>query len=158
MSTIDSYIIEHEADFLKYFKSKYPFFHLSNVFFRDLHYGVMSFLQQQKQETTYPEAENATEQIAKHLEGKNIFQRIDDRTWLLHYPEFKAIPKKKPVKAAKPAPAKPAAAKPAQASTAKPAAPAAAPDQKKGPAESPNAPEQPKPTAEKKDDASSPAS
>ena len=37
-------IVENQKDFLKYLKSKFPLYHLSNIFFRDFHYGVMNYL------------------------------------------------------------------------------------------------------------------
>lgn len=117
MSAAGSTIIERDKEFLKFLKGRYPFYHLSNVFFRDLHYGVMAYLELQKVKCSYPAAEKVTREVVDHLEGQKILRRIDENTWLLQYPEFKAVAKKKPAAA----PAKSAAARPAGAApTARP--------------------------------------
>lgn len=104
---------EKRIDFLKFLKAKYHLYHRSNVFFRDIHYGVMAYLELNKIKFKYLEAEELTRKVIEALEEGNILTRIDKLTWVLNYPEFKK-PVVKP-----PAPAKPAAA------PAKPAAPAA---------------------------------
>jgi hypothetical protein len=109
---------EKRSDFLRFLKAKYHLYHLSNVFFRDMHYGVMGYLEINKIKYKYLEAEELTHKVISSFEEANILRKIDKLTWVLTYPEFK-----KPV--VKPAaPAKPAAPKPA-AAPAKPAAPAA---------------------------------
>jgi hypothetical protein len=134
-------LAENHKDFLTFMKGKYPLFHLSNVFFRDVHYAVMAYLEQKGMKNGYTSTESVAEEIIAHLEEQKIFRTIDSRTWLLLYPAFKAISKKKP--AAKPAPARPAAAgaapaarpaaaNPGQASPVTPPkpSPAAVPEQK----------------------------
>ena len=125
MAAIDSFILERDKEFLKFIKGRFHFYHLSNVFFRDLHYGVMAFLEQHSVKHSYPSAEDATRSIIAHFEGQSIFRRIDERTWLLHYPEFKAV-SSKPAPARPAAPAKPAGAAPAAKPATPPVKPAAA--------------------------------
>jgi hypothetical protein len=110
---------EKRTEFLKFLKAKYHLYHLSNVFFRDLHYGVMAFLELNKIKLKYLEAEELTRKVIESLEEADILKKVDKLTWVLHYPEFK-----KPV--VKPAaPARPAAsaAKPAGAVAPKPTTP-----------------------------------
>ncbi len=38
-------ISQNHIEFLKFLKSKYPLFHLSNLFLRDIQYGVRFYLQ-----------------------------------------------------------------------------------------------------------------
>ena len=105
---------DKQADFLKFLKVKYHLYHLSNVFFRDLHYGVMAFLELNKIKFKYLEAEDLTKKVIDELEETNILKKVDKLTWVLHYPEFKK-PTVKPAAPAKPAvkPAAPAVPKPA---------------------------------------------
>lgn len=98
---------EKRIDFLKFLKAKYHLYHLSNVFFRDIHYGVMAYLELNKIKFKYLEAEELTGKVIESLEEANILKKIDKLTWVLNYPEFKK-PAVKPVAPAKPA-AKPAA-------------------------------------------------
>ncbi len=45
MSDVE-YIVNNKAEFLQYLKSKFPLIHESNFFFRDLHYGLMSYVEE----------------------------------------------------------------------------------------------------------------
>ncbi|HEY4612961.1 MAG TPA: hypothetical protein VII11_08275 [Bacteroidota bacterium] len=99
--------VDKRVDFLKFLKVKYHLYHLSNVFFRDLHYGVMAYLELNKIKFKYLEAEELTRKVIESLEDANILKKVDKLTWVLHYPEFKK-PLVKPAAPAKPV-AKPAA-------------------------------------------------
>lgn len=85
---------DNQKEFLKYLKSRYKLFHQSNIFFRDVHYGVMAFLEINKIKYTYPEAEELTRKLIVTLEQSNVLKKINDRTWVLNYPEF-ALPRTK---------------------------------------------------------------
>lgn len=109
---------DKRSEFLKFLKPKYHLYHLSNVFFRDLHYGVMAYLELNKIKFKYLEAEELTRKVIESLEEANILKKIDKLTWVLNYPEFKK-PAVKPAALAKPAakPAAPVAPKPAAAAS-----------------------------------------
>ena len=107
------FLTDNQKDFLKFLKSKYHLYHLSNVFFRDMHYGVMAYLSLNNMEHRYSKSEELTRRVVESLERANILRNVGGLAWLLLYPEFKK-PLVKPA-----APAKPAVP------TAKPAAPAA---------------------------------
>jgi hypothetical protein len=119
--------VENQKDFLKFLKAKFHLYHLSNVFFRDIHYGVMAYLDLNSVKYRYTKAEELTWKIIESLEKANILKEVDHQAWVLLYPEFKKPPVKPavatkpaaPVKATAPAP-KPAvsAAKPATSSVA----------------------------------------
>ncbi len=108
MSDVE-YIVNNKAEFLQYLKSKFPLIHESNFFFRDLHYGLMSYVEEKlNKKLGYLEAEKITQAVATELEKQGILKRMDSRTWLLNYPEF-ALPRNAPpAKAA----TQPAAAQP----------------------------------------------
>ena len=106
---------ENQKDFLNYLKSRYHLYHLSNVFFRDIHYGVMAFLELKGMKQRYSSAEEVTKKVIESLEGKRILQKMSHMAWMLDYPEFKK-PAVKPAVPAKPA-APPAAVKPAATPT-----------------------------------------
>jgi hypothetical protein len=63
-------------------------YHLSNVFFRDLHYGVMDFLKKKNVRTNYTEAEGVTRDITVEFEKRNILKKLDNQTWMLNYADF----------------------------------------------------------------------
>jgi hypothetical protein len=86
------YIANNQVEFLKYLKSKFTLIHLSNFFFRDLHYGVMSYLREHGMKLKYFDAEKVTREVGSILEKNGIFKKIDHQSWLLSYPEF-ALPR-----------------------------------------------------------------
>ena len=103
------YIVNNKAEFLKYLKSKFPLIHESNVFFRDLHYGLMSYVEENLgKKLRYLDGERLADGIAVEFEKQGIFKKMDNRTWLLNYREF-ALPRI--------APAAKSAAQPAAAQT-----------------------------------------
>ena len=76
---------------LKFLKAKFPVFHNSNFFFRDLQYGIRSFLEKKDIFISYKESENLASDIAEHFAGKGIFQRVNSQGWKVNYPEFAAV-------------------------------------------------------------------
>lgn len=91
MKEVDS-ILNHHTEFLKYLKTKFTLIHQSNVFFRDFHYGVMSYLQDHGTKLKYQKAEEIARKVVKGFEEKGVFKKIDEQSWLLNYPEF-ALPR-----------------------------------------------------------------
>ena len=83
-------ITNNQVEFLNFLKSKFPLFHLSNIFFRDLHYGVIEFLKKKKMNISYAEAEQVAREISAHLEKQGILRKVNQQGWVLIYPEFAA--------------------------------------------------------------------
>jgi hypothetical protein len=81
-------ILTNQSEFLKFLKSKFTLIHTSNVFFRDFHYGVMSYLHDHGIKLQYREAEDLAREITIELEKREIFKKIDYQSWKLNYPEF----------------------------------------------------------------------
>ena len=107
------YILANEPEVLHFLKSRYPMYHLSNFFFRDIQYGIQTMLDQKSMSVGYADAERIARDFTAQLEKKKILNPIDKQSWVVNYPEFKK-PNVTPVVAAKPAakPAAPAAAAP----------------------------------------------
>ncbi|HUX61053.1 MAG TPA: hypothetical protein VMV32_07065 [Ignavibacteriaceae bacterium] len=74
--------------FLNYCRAKFPIFHNSKVFNKDLQYAVMKYLEKKGEKVTLPEAEVITEKLIAHLEGLGILVKINESGWKLNYPEF----------------------------------------------------------------------
>jgi hypothetical protein len=116
--------VDKRGDFLGFLKTRYSLYHLSNLFFRDLHYGVMAFLEMNKLPHAYSKSEELTRRVIAEYEKAGLLARIDDRTWMLNYLPFREAP----VKPAGPAKPSPSIAKPApdsKMSVSKAVAPAA---------------------------------
>ena len=106
MATLDAqlrlFTDSSSKEFLKFLKGRSKLIHLSNLFFRDVHYGVMSYLELNNVRHGYTNAEELTNKVIGAYEQSGVFKKLDGKTWLLNYPEFK-LPVVKPVVAAKPA-------------------------------------------------------
>ena len=81
-------IKREDESFLGFLKAKYPMFHNSNFFYRDLQYGVLSFMQKKGIEVTYTEAGRLADAISEEFENKGIFVRMNKIGWKINYPEF----------------------------------------------------------------------
>ena len=149
-----SEVLDRKTDVLAFLKSRFPLYDKSNVFFRDIQYGIQVFLGRKGIKAGYPESERIAREFVSLLEREGVFVAIDSQSWALHYPEFRT-----PVSKPAPAPPRPAAARVAPA--AAPAAPAGTPAASPAPVapEAPVAhsvaprsvapPEAPRPAAEK---------
>jgi len=120
-------VAERWRDVLLFLKSHYPVYHASNVFFRDLQFGVQKYCARHGARVDNATAERLAHELAAKLEAEKVFRKLDTQTWVVDFPEYRK-PQSKPAAAApaaKPAPAAPAA-KPAPAAAAPPAAPGGA--------------------------------
>jgi hypothetical protein len=105
------FIIESQKEFLEFLKSRFQVIHESNVFFRDLHYGVMGYLAMKNLSSRYSESEEVTRKVVQSFVEGRLLIPIDTQTWMLNYPAFKkasskpVIPSKPAVSVATPAPA-----------------------------------------------------
>jgi hypothetical protein len=67
--------------FLSYLKAKFPVFHNSNFFFRDLHYGVKGYFEKKGKELSYSDSQEIADKFSEYLEEQGIFIKTSDRTW-----------------------------------------------------------------------------
>lgn len=82
------YIIGNQVEFMNFMRTRAQLVHLSNVFFRDLHYAVMEFLKMKKVSVGQTEAEQVAREVALHFEKKNIFKKLNMQTWMLNYTDY----------------------------------------------------------------------
>lgn len=98
------------VEFLLFLRGKFPVIHNSNFFFRDLDYGVMSFLHSKGMKPSHTDSERTARALAERFVAEGVFKKIDHQSWCVNYPQF-ALPRQE-----KAAPAKaPAAATPSPA-------------------------------------------
>ncbi len=81
-------IKREDESFLGFLKAKYPMFHNSNFFYRDLQYGIRSFLEKKEIDIHYTEAGRLADAISEEFENKGIFVRMNKIGWKINYPEF----------------------------------------------------------------------
>jgi hypothetical protein len=77
-----------EEIFLGYLRSKFPFFHKANFFFRDLEYGLKSYLE--KRSIIISSADNLelTTKLASHFEEKGYLKSVNNGVWMINMPQF----------------------------------------------------------------------
>ncbi len=103
MDSTLKFLVDNQKDVLSFLKTRYHLYHLSNVFFRDIHYGIMAYLEWKGISAGYTPSEKHAQVLVDSLVKAGILSNVDRNAYVLNYPEFR----KPPVKPA--APAKPAA-------------------------------------------------
>ncbi|AFH49343.1 Hypothetical protein IALB_1635 [Ignavibacterium album JCM 16511] len=73
---------------LEFLRAKFPVFHNSNFFFRDLQFGIKSFFEKKNIKLSYSESENLAKQIAEYLKEEGIFIETSSQSWKVNFPEF----------------------------------------------------------------------
>ncbi|MDL1892608.1 hypothetical protein FBQ87_06910 [Sphingobacteriales bacterium CHB3] len=113
------YVLNNEKEVLAFIRSHYPMYHLSNIFFRDLQYGIQKLFERRGEKLNYANAEKVARAFVEKLEKNKILNKIDSQSWVLNYPEYK----KPAVTSAAPAKPAPGAAPAKSPSAATPRAP-----------------------------------
>jgi hypothetical protein len=103
-----------DTEVLDYLKRRYSLFHLSNVFFRDIQFGLQAMLEERQMKVRYAAAEELAREFIARLEQQQILRPVDPQTWVLVYERFRK-PMIKPAAPEKPVPAARPASAPATA-------------------------------------------
>ena len=98
-----TYVEQNLGEVLSYLRSRFPMYHLSNFFFRDVQYGIQTMFREKGSRLRYPEAEKLAWAFVEEAERAGVFTPIDGQTWRVNYPDFRKPQMKKPD--AKPNPA-----------------------------------------------------
>lgn len=96
------HILSHGGEFLSYLRTRVPVFHLSNVFFRDIHYAVIALASEHGMRVGYTEAEDIARQLIARLEKEKVLVPIDRQTWSVRREDLRT-PNARPAVPAKPA-------------------------------------------------------
>jgi hypothetical protein len=76
-------------DFLR--RNRYEVYHRSNLFFRDLQYGLWRFLQESQSKVSYADMERLTKELVDDWEGKGMLKRINRQSFELNMPEYVVV-------------------------------------------------------------------
>ncbi|HSP87012.1 MAG TPA: hypothetical protein VLN45_02675 [Ignavibacteriaceae bacterium] len=91
MNKLNSYLETLKSEqqiFLSYLKAKFPVFHNSNFFFRDLHFGIKHYFEKKGIDLSYSVSEQIAKIFSEHLESQKFFVKITKNTWRVDFPEF----------------------------------------------------------------------
>lgn len=72
-------------------RQDYPVFHKSNLFFRDIQYGLWRFLGRDQVRLPYAQMEQAARQVVEELVRRGILKPIGQRNFELNMPEFVTV-------------------------------------------------------------------
>jgi hypothetical protein len=75
------FLMHNEELFFNYLKERYPVFNNSNIFLRDIQYGVKSFFEKRDIKLGYSQVELLSNSIIKQFEDQKILQRLTKNTW-----------------------------------------------------------------------------
>lgn len=88
MNNLLQEIIKEEEIFLNFMKAKYPVFHNSNVFKKDIEYSVKRFLELKGKNLRFTEIEKITNDLCLYFIEKGIFLPVNNITWKVNYLPF----------------------------------------------------------------------
>ncbi len=91
MNNAYNLIVSEQEKFLNYYKFRFPVFHKSNVFYRDLEYSTKYYLESRNITISGKELTQVTQEFIKHLVSQGIFVYMSPLTWMLNYPEFSTV-------------------------------------------------------------------
>ncbi len=85
-------LVSEKEKFLHFFKHRFPVFHNSNIFYRDIEYTVRYYLDSRNQKVKAGELIKITADLIKYFEGAGVFVYMSPKTWMVNYPEFSTTP------------------------------------------------------------------
>lgn len=71
--------------FFSYMKEKYPFYNNSNVFLRDIQYGIKNFFEKKSVKLSFSEVYELAAELINLMEKQGVFFKLSDNTWKLNY-------------------------------------------------------------------------
>jgi hypothetical protein len=83
-----------DMEVLAYLKGRGPIFHQSNIFFRDIQFGIQQMLEERGKKQSYAEAERLARGFVERLEARHILRAVDRQTWVVYHEDYKTPPAK----------------------------------------------------------------
>lgn len=85
-------LVNEKEKFLHFFKHRFPVFHNSNVFYRDIEYSVRYYLESRNVKLNTNTLIKVTGELIRYFETNSIFVYMSPKTWMINYPEFATAP------------------------------------------------------------------
>jgi hypothetical protein len=80
-----NHLISNQEIFFEFLREKYPVFFNSNIFLRDIQYGIISYFERKDIIISYPLAEELAMKFTAKMESDDILKRLDTTTWLVKF-------------------------------------------------------------------------
>ena len=83
-------MIGKEKELFQFMKENgYPIYHLSNIFKRDIEYGIRDYYRTHiKKDVGTLSSRSLAKELIEYLLTQNIFSPLATNTWILNMPEF----------------------------------------------------------------------
>jgi len=98
MKTIEeklNHLVSNQEIVFEFLREKYPIFFNSNIFLRDIQYGIKTYFERKDIMITYPAAEELALKFTSSMESEKILKRLGSATWLVEFkfnePELKSV-------------------------------------------------------------------
>jgi hypothetical protein len=80
-----NHLVSNKEVVFEFLREKYPLFYNSNIFLRDLQYGIKTYFERKDILIKYPQAEELAFKFAEKMESEDILTRLDTSTWLVKF-------------------------------------------------------------------------
>lgn len=89
-----NHLVSSQEVVFEFLREKYPIFFNSNIFLRDIQYGIRTYFERKDIAVSYPVAEELALKFTSSMESQEILKRLDTNTWLVKFkfndPEVKS--------------------------------------------------------------------
>lgn len=88
MKTTDqklNHLVSNQEVVFEFLREKFPIFYNSNIFLRDIQYGIMTYFERKDITISYPLAEELALKFTSSMESQKIIKRLSANTWLINF-------------------------------------------------------------------------
>ncbi len=85
MEKLLNQLLSNQQEFFRFMKEKYPIFFNSNIFLRDIQYGVYTYFDMKGNKLKYFDAENIAVKFMENLENENKLIKLSHNTWKVNF-------------------------------------------------------------------------
>ena len=78
-------LITNKEIFFNFMKEKYPIFHNSNIFFRDLLYAIKNYFERKNHSLTYAQCEKLAFEFTGYLTSNNEITKVSENAWKVNF-------------------------------------------------------------------------
>lgn len=89
LNSIKATVENEQTTILNFFKSRFPLYHNSNVFFRDMQFTIDAFFELKGSKLGYTECEQITKHFFEHLLRQNMVIPVSVNGYKLNNPQYK---------------------------------------------------------------------
>lgn len=84
LNNLLSLLVYNQNQFLMFLKTKFPLFHNSNIFLRDIQFGIKNYFANKQIILSYSDSEKLALLFSDKLVSEEIFKKISDNCWKLN--------------------------------------------------------------------------